>query len=52
MPARHIEQGRRSPTNEAAVFGLTGQIVNPLRKAAGVRVLEGDDGSYRVEQLP
>jgi broad specificity phosphatase PhoE len=37
-----------SPTNEAAVFGLTGEIVPPLAKGAGVRVLAGDDG-YRVE---
>lgn len=34
------------------MFGLTGQIVDPLRQGAGVRVVEGDDGSYRVEQLP
>jgi broad specificity phosphatase PhoE len=39
-----------SPTNEAAVLGLTGEIVAPLAKGAGVRVLAGDDG-YRVEPL-
>jgi broad specificity phosphatase PhoE len=39
-----------SPTNEAAVLGLTGAIVEPLAKGAGVRVLAGDDG-YQVEPL-
>jgi phosphohistidine phosphatase SixA len=39
-----------SPTNEAAVLGLTGEIVAPLGKGAGVRVLAGDDG-YQVEPL-
>jgi broad specificity phosphatase PhoE len=33
-----------SPTNEAAVLGLTGEIVGPLAKGAGVRVIAGDDG--------
>jgi broad specificity phosphatase PhoE len=33
-----------SPTNEAAVFGLTGKIVVPLAKGAGVRVFIGDEG--------
>jgi broad specificity phosphatase PhoE len=39
-----------SPTNEAAVLGLTGEIVSPLGKGAGVRVIAGDDG-YQVEPL-
>jgi broad specificity phosphatase PhoE len=39
-----------SPTNEAAVLGLTGEIVPPLAKGAGVRVIAGDDG-YQVEPL-
>ena len=39
-----------SPTNEAAVFGLTGEIVAPLAKGAGVLVVASDD-SYRVGQL-
>jgi len=39
-----------SPTNEAAVLGLTGEIVAPLAKGAGVRVVAGDDG-YQVEPL-
>ena len=39
-----------SPTNEAAVFGLTGQIVPPIAKGAGVLVVaEGDQ--TRVERL-
>src|ERR687888_1732977 len=39
-----------SPTNEAAVLGLTGEIVAPLAKGAGIRVLAGDDG-YELEPL-
>jgi broad specificity phosphatase PhoE len=39
-----------SPTNEAAVLGLTGEIVAPLAKGAGVRVLAGYDG-FRVAPL-
>jgi broad specificity phosphatase PhoE len=39
-----------SPTNEAAVLGLTDEIVAPLAKGAGVRVVARDDG-YRVEPL-
>jgi broad specificity phosphatase PhoE len=39
-----------SPTNEAAVLGLTGEIVAPLAKGAGVLVVSGDDG-YQVEAL-
>src|SRR5919197_2462754 len=39
-----------SPTNEAAVLGLTGEIVAPLAKGAGVRVLAGDD-RYDVESV-
>jgi len=39
-----------SPTNEAAVLGLTGRIVEPLAKGAGVLVTE-DGGAFRVEQL-
>src|SRR5919198_3312853 len=39
-----------SPTNEAAVLGLTGEIVAPLAKGAGVRVVAGDDG-YQVEPI-
>jgi broad specificity phosphatase PhoE len=39
-----------SPTNEAAVLGLTGEIVAPLAKGAGVLVVARDDG-YQVEPL-
>ena len=39
-----------SPTNEAAVYGLTGEIVAPLAKGDGVLVVE-DAGGYRVEKL-
>ena len=37
-----------SPTNEAAVLGLTGEIVAPLAKGDGVRVVARDDG-YQVQ---
>ncbi len=39
-----------SPTNEAAVFGLTGEEVGPLSDGAGVLVVE-EDGTFRVEAL-
>jgi hypothetical protein len=39
-----------SPTNEAAVFGLTGEIVAPLAKGAGALVVAGTDG-YSVQPL-
>jgi broad specificity phosphatase PhoE len=39
-----------SPTNEAAVLGLTGEIVDPIEKGAGVLVSADQDG-YRVEPL-
>jgi broad specificity phosphatase PhoE len=39
-----------SPTNEAAVLGLTGKEVKPLAKGAGVIVVAGQDG-FRVESL-
>jgi hypothetical protein len=39
-----------SPTNEAAVLALTGEIIEPMAKGAGVLVVaEGDDA--RVEPL-
>jgi broad specificity phosphatase PhoE len=40
-----------SPTNEAAVLGLTGQIVAPIAKGAGVLLVAEDDG-FRIEPLP
>jgi broad specificity phosphatase PhoE len=39
-----------SPTNEAAVLGLTGEIVTPMSKGAGV-LLVVEDGETRVEPL-
>ena len=39
-----------SPTNEAAILGLTGEIVAPLGKGEGVLVVAGDDG-FSVEPL-
>jgi broad specificity phosphatase PhoE len=39
-----------SPTNEAAVLGLTGDVVEPMSKGAGVLVVE-EDGEFRVEPL-
>ena len=37
-----------SPTNEAAVFGLTGVIVGPMGKGEGVVIIETGD-AYEVE---
>lgn len=39
-----------SPTNEAAVLGLTGEVVEPMSKGAGVLIVE-DNGEFRVEPL-
>jgi broad specificity phosphatase PhoE len=39
-----------SPTNEAAVLGLTGQTVPPMSKGDGVLLVEEDD-RFRVESL-
>ena len=39
-----------SPTNEAAVLGLTGEVVAPFSKGDGVVVVE-DGGRFRVEPL-
>ena len=39
-----------SPTNEAAVLGLAGQVVPPLGKGAGILLIE-DGGDYRVEPV-
>lgn len=51
-----LQEGERalavghSPTNEAAVYGLTGQMVEPLGKGEGVAIT-WDGESYRVERL-
>ena len=53
---QRLPEGRRalvvghSPTNEAAVLGLTGEVVAPLAKGAGVRVVE-EEGRFRVEPV-
>jgi broad specificity phosphatase PhoE len=39
-----------SPTNEAAVVGLTGELVEPIAKGAGVLVA-ADENGYRVVPL-
>jgi len=40
-----------SPMNEAAVFGLTGEVIEPLSKGGGVLVSATDDGGYEVAPL-
>ena len=39
-----------SPTNEAAVFGLTGDVVGPMAEGDGVLLVSADEG-FRVEPL-
>jgi broad specificity phosphatase PhoE len=39
-----------SPTNEAAVLGLSGEIVEPISKGDGVLLVE-EEGAVRVETL-
>ena len=39
-----------SPTDEAALLGLAGEIVEPISKGGGVLVVE-EDGAVRVEKL-
>lgn len=52
--AADLQEGGRalivghSPTNEAAVLGLTGEVTEPLDKGAGV-VVTVDDGGTSVE---
>lgn len=54
--ARSLPEGGRalvvghSPTNEAAVLGLSGELVGPLGKGEGVLVSE-DEGRYTVRPL-
>ena len=47
--ARALAAGH-SPTNEAAVFGLTGEIVAPIAKGAGV-LLVAESETICVEEL-
>ena len=39
-----------SPTNEAAVLDLAGEIVEPISKGGGMLVVD-EDGAVRVEKL-
>ena len=39
-----------SPTNEAAIFGLTGKILAPLAKGAGVFLVSAE-GGWQIETL-
>ena len=39
-----------SPTTEAAVFGLTGVVVEPVAKGAGIRIVE-EEARYKLEAL-
>jgi broad specificity phosphatase PhoE len=48
--ARALAVGH-SPTNEAAVLGLTGSIIEPMAKGAGVLVVAEDDHA-RIEPVP
>jgi hypothetical protein len=47
--ARALAVGH-SPTNEAAVFGLTGELVAPMSKGAGVLIVAEADRA-RVQPL-
>jgi broad specificity phosphatase PhoE len=47
--ARALVAGH-SPTNEAAVLGLAGHMVEPISKGGGVLVIE-KDGAVHVEKL-
>jgi phosphohistidine phosphatase SixA len=39
-----------SPTNEAAVLGLTGETVDPMSKGAGV-LISAEEDEFRIEPL-
>jgi phosphohistidine phosphatase SixA len=39
-----------SPTNEAAVLGLTGEMVEPMSKGSGMRISADADG-FRIDSL-
>ncbi len=40
-----------SPTDEAAVFGVTGETIGALDKGAGVRITQEGSGGYRAEPV-
>ena len=46
----HALVAGHSPTHEAAVLGLCGEVVEPLAKGGAVRVV-GEGDAYRVEAL-
>jgi broad specificity phosphatase PhoE len=52
-----LPEGRRalavghSPTNEAAALGLTGDLIAPLAKGAGVLIVDEGAGRFRIETL-
>ena len=39
-----------SPMHEAAIYGLTRQVVAPIAKGGGVRVVQ-DGSDFRIEQV-
>ena len=51
-----LNDGRRalivghSPMHEAAVYGLTGQVIAPISKGSGVRIVQ-DGRDFRIEPL-
>ena len=51
-----LNDGRRalivghSPMHEAAVYGLTGQVIAPVSKGSGVRIVQ-DGRDFRIEPL-
>jgi broad specificity phosphatase PhoE len=47
---RRSARRRPQPTNEAAVLGLTGEVITPLPKGAGVRIV-ADRGRFSVTPL-
>jgi broad specificity phosphatase PhoE len=40
-----------TPLLEAAVYGLTGTVVEPLGECEGIALTQQDDGDYRIEEL-
>jgi broad specificity phosphatase PhoE len=40
-----------SPTNEAAVLGLTGHLIDPMGKGDGVLVIADGDGGFSVRRM-
>lgn len=40
-----------SPTNEAAVLGLTGEVIDPMGKGDGVLVTDDGDGGFSVRTV-